>query len=60
MALKLDIVTPDRVVLSTEADYVALPGVEGEFGVLPGHIPFFAALAVGCMHYQHNGRTIYA
>lgn len=60
MALQLEIVTPDRVVLRTEAEYVSLPGVEGEFGILPGHIPFFAALKVGCMHYIDNGKTVYA
>lgn len=50
--LQLEIVTPDRIVLSTEADYVSLPGTEGEFGVLPGHIPYFAALGTGWMHYD--------
>ena len=60
MALKLEIVTPDRIVLSAEADYVSLPGTEGEFGVLPGHVPLFAALKTGCMHYQHEGQTVYA
>lgn len=60
MALQLEIVTPDRVVLSTEAEYVSLPGVEGEFGILPGHIPFFAALKPGCMHYVREGKSIYA
>lgn len=59
MALQLEIVTPDRVVLRTEAEYVSLPGVEGEFGVLPGHIPLFAALKVGCLHYFDNGNTVY-
>lgn len=60
MALHLEIVTPDRVVLSTEAEYVSLPGAEGEFGILPGHIPFFAALKVGCMHYVQEGKSVYA
>lgn len=58
--LQLEIVTPDRVVLKTEADYVSLPGVEGDFGVLPGHIPFFAALRIGCMHYEVEGKTTWA
>ena len=58
--LQLEIVTPDRVVLRTEADYISLPGVEGEFGILPGHIPVFAALAIGCMHYEVDGKISYA
>ena len=35
-ALRLEIVTPDQVVLSTDVDYVGAPGVDGEFGVLAG------------------------
>ena len=58
--LQLEIVTPDRVVLSAKVDYVSLPGAEGEFGILPGHIPFFAALKLGCMHYQIGSETLYA
>ncbi|GHV54143.1 ATP synthase epsilon chain [Deltaproteobacteria bacterium] len=60
MALKLEIITPDRVVQSCEAAYVSLPGVEGEFGVLPGHVPLVAALKVGCMHYTRDGKNIHA
>ena len=57
--LQLEIVTPDRVVLSSEAEYVSMPGAEGEFGILPGHIPFFAALKIGCMYFQRDGKTTY-
>ncbi len=56
-SLHLEIVTPDRVVLAAEADYVSLPGVEGDFGVLPGHIPFFAALKTARMHFEAGGKT---
>jgi F-type H+-transporting ATPase subunit epsilon len=59
-SLHLEIVTPDRVVLTTEADYVSLPGVEGDLGILPGHIPFFAALKTACMHFEAGGKTIWA
>ena len=33
--LQLEIVTPDKVVVSQTVDYVGVPGIEGEFGVLP-------------------------
>lgn len=56
-SLQLDIVTPDQLVLSTNVDYVGAPGLEGEFGVLPGHIPFISALAVGGLHYNKEGKT---
>ena len=57
--LQLEIVTPDRVVLSKTVDYVAVPGIEGEFGVLPGHTPFLSALKIGCLHYKAEGETRY-
>jgi F-type H+-transporting ATPase subunit epsilon len=55
-SLQLDIVTPDRIVLSEQVDYVGAPGVEGEFGVLPGHVPLLAALTIGCIGYAINGK----
>lgn len=58
-SLQLDIVTPDQLVLSQQVDYVGAPGLEGEFGVLPGHIPFISALAIGSLHYKANGRARY-
>lgn len=60
MALHLEIVTPDRVVLRSEADLVSLPGVEGDLGILPGHTQLFAALRIGPMHFEWQGKTTYA
>jgi len=57
--LLLEVVTPDRVVLSTEADVVVCPGVEGQFGVLVGHAPFLSALDIGEMYYRLGGKTEY-
>ena len=51
--LTLSIVTPDQA-LSYEADEVALPGQEGDFGVLPGHTPLFAGLRTGTMWYRQG------
>ncbi len=61
MAEKLlfEVVTPDRKLLSAEADVVVLPGVEGQFGVLHGHVPFLSALDVGEMYYRDGGKTEY-
>lgn len=50
-ALQLEIVTPDRSVLTETVDFVSVPGSEGAFGILPGHTPFLSALALGCLHY---------
>ena len=49
--LTLHIVSPDTSI-SQEVDYVSLPGFEGDFGVLPGHTPFFTTLRPGTMWYQ--------
>ena len=58
-SLQLEVVTPDAVVIGCEADYVGVPGVEGEFGVLAGHIPFLSALAIGGLYYKADGVTKY-
>lgn len=52
--LRLEIVTPDQVVLSTDVDYVGAPGVDGEFGVLAGHIPLLTALSIGTLFYRNG------
>lgn len=51
-ALRLEIVTPDQVVLSSDVEYVGAPGVDGEFGVLAGHIPLLTALSIGTLVYR--------
>ena len=50
--LTLEIVTPDRSLVSEQVDEVSLPGAEGYFGVLPGHTPLLATLQVGEMWYR--------
>lgn len=51
----LEIVTPEKKVLSETVDIVVAPGEMGEFGVLPGHIPFLAKLKVGELRYRQGG-----
>ena len=55
--IRLDVVTPDRLVLSRDVDLVVAPGVEGEFGVLPGHCQFLSALKRGTVRY-HVGEDV--
>ncbi|MBI3806461.1 MAG: F0F1 ATP synthase subunit epsilon [Nitrospirae bacterium] len=45
--LLLEVVTPDKLLLSKEVDEVIAPGAEGEFGVLPGHSHFLSTLKIG-------------
>lgn len=54
--LQLDVVTPDKTVISSVADYVGVPGVEGQFGVLPSHVPLLSALTIGELYYRVEGR----
>jgi F-type H+-transporting ATPase subunit epsilon len=53
--LLLEIVTPEQLVLSEEVDEVTAEGLEGDFGVLPGHINFLTALRPGSLKYRIGG-----
>ena len=50
--IRLELVTPERLLLSEEVDEVVAPGYEGEFGVLPEHTQFLAILNVGMLRYR--------
>ena len=47
MALKVHIISPDKVLYEGEAEYVLTPSVHGTLGFLPGHTPLFAELLKG-------------
>ena len=49
--IHLEVVTPEKIVVSEEAQIVASPGSEGEFGVLTGHTPFLTSLKTGLIRY---------
>jgi len=57
--IHFEIVTPDRKLLSEDVEYVGAPGINGEFGVLPNHIPFLSALGIGSLYYKKNGKKYY-
>src|SRR5512143_3211244 len=57
--LILEIVTPERRVVKEEVDEVVCPGIEGEFGVLPGHTPFLTALKIGELNYRVGDQRKY-
>ncbi|MCI4666496.1 MAG: F0F1 ATP synthase subunit epsilon [Neomegalonema sp.] len=54
--LKFDLVSPERRLASGEATMVVAPGVEGDFGAMPGHSPFFATLRPGVVTAQMAGK----
>ena len=55
--IHLEIVTPERVVVSEDVDSVNAPGALGEFGVLPGHTAMLTTLTIGRVSYRAGGRT---
>jgi F-type H+-transporting ATPase subunit epsilon len=50
--IQLEIVTPVGIALQANVDEVTAPSIEGEFGVLPGHLPLLAALKTGIVTYR--------
>jgi F-type H+-transporting ATPase subunit epsilon len=54
-ALRVEIVTPQGLVLDETADALYAPGTKGEFGALPGHQPYLVALEPGPVRVQRGG-----
>jgi F-type H+-transporting ATPase subunit epsilon len=58
--IRLEVVTPEKSVVSEEVQIVMAPGDQGEFGVLSGHTPFMTSLKTGTVHYEDaNGKARY-
>jgi F-type H+-transporting ATPase subunit epsilon len=57
--IDLQIVTPDRLLVHEQVDEIQIPGSEGYFGVLPGHTPLLASLAVGELWYRKGQEKTY-
>jgi F-type H+-transporting ATPase subunit epsilon len=55
--IALEIVTPKGTALKVDVDEATAPSVEGEFGVLPGHLPILAALQTGIVSYRIGSET---
>ena len=54
--LKLEIVTPEAKVYSEDVEMVTLPGVEGELGVYPMHVPLMTQIVAGELIVRKDGR----
>jgi F-type H+-transporting ATPase subunit epsilon len=57
--LKLEIVTPDARIVSQDVDVVYVPGVEGELGILPRHIPLMTMIKPGEVRVTAQGQDTY-
>jgi F-type H+-transporting ATPase subunit epsilon len=54
--LRLEIVTPDATAYSEDVEMVTLPGVEGQIGILPQHVPLMTQMVPGEMIVRKNGQ----
>jgi len=57
--LKLEIVTPESKVYSEDVDMVTLPGVEGEMGIYPMHVPLMTQLVSGEVVVRKGGQNFF-
>ena len=53
--LQFDLVSPECLVISERVDSVTIPGVEGDFGVLPNHSPVMSMIRKGELVVESNG-----
>ena len=56
--VQFELVTPERLVLSTEVEMVVVPGSEGNFGVLPGHSPLISTIRPGMIEIYETRPAI--
>jgi F-type H+-transporting ATPase subunit epsilon len=57
--LRLNIVTPEATVYSEDVEMVTLPGVEGQLGILPMHIPLMTEMVPGEIIVRTNGKDLF-
>jgi F-type H+-transporting ATPase subunit epsilon len=56
---KLEIVTPERLVVRDSVEAMQIPGRSGYLGILPGHAPLITELGIGEISYRENGQSHY-
>jgi F-type H+-transporting ATPase subunit epsilon len=54
---QLELVSPERLLLSRPVEMAVIPAADGEMGVLPGHSPMIVALRGGIITVQENGQV---
>lgn len=55
MPLRIQIITPERIVFDDQVDQVTLPAAEGEITILPHHIPLVSMMRAGTIHIKKAG-----
>lgn len=54
--MKLEVISPEKVVYTGEAEVITLPGINGSFSVLQDHAPIISILTKGKLSYKTNGQ----
>ena len=57
--LKLQIITPEAIVYSEDVEMVTLPGIEGDMGILPQHVPLVTQIVPGEIIARKDGRDFF-
>jgi F-type H+-transporting ATPase subunit epsilon len=57
--LRLEIITPEEIVYSEEVEMVTMPGVVGQFGVYPQHVPLITQMVPGEIIVRKGGRDLF-
>ena len=57
--LRLEIVTPEETVYSEDVEMVTLPGVEGQMGIYPQHVPLMTQMVPGELIVRKDGRDLF-
>jgi F-type H+-transporting ATPase subunit epsilon len=55
--IRLEVVTPEGLLLREDVDEIMAPGADGYFGVRPGHTPFLATLGAGVITYRKGAES---
>lgn len=55
--IKFEVVTPTQLLRSEEADMVVVPGADGDFGVLPNHVPILSSVRPGTVDIHEDGKV---
>jgi F-type H+-transporting ATPase subunit epsilon len=56
--VSFEMVSPDRLLKTADVDMVIVPGMEGDFGVLPGHAPLISTMRPGVVEIHDEGNDV--
>ena len=56
--IQFELVSPERLLVSEPVEMVVVPGVEGDFGVLPGHAPLVSTVRPGVIAVFEGGKVV--